>query len=50
MEQALQFFRTYEIWIYVILGVLALWQCEVRPHWEEYGAYFGMGAKQPRPR
>jgi hypothetical protein len=26
MEQVLQFFRVYEIWIYIILGVLILWQ------------------------
>jgi len=44
MEQALQFFRDYEIWIYVILGVLALWQIrKFALAWEELrGAFFGM--------
>lgn len=44
MEQALQFFRAYEIWIYVILGVLAVWQ--IRKFvlaWNELrGAFFGL--------
>ncbi len=44
MEQALQFFRDYEIWIYVLLGILAVWQ--VRKFglaWNELrGAFFGM--------
>ena len=44
MEQALQFFRAYEIWIYVILGVLALWQIrKFALAWEELrGAFFGL--------
>ena len=44
MEQALQFFRDYEIWIYVILGILALWQIrKFALAWEELrGAFFGM--------
>jgi hypothetical protein len=44
MEQALQFFRDYEIWIYVILGVLALWQIrKFALAWNELrGAYFGL--------
>jgi hypothetical protein len=44
MEQALQFFRDYEIWIYVILGALALWQIrKFSVAWEELrGAFFGM--------
>lgn len=44
MEQALQFFRAYEIWIYVILGVLAFWQVrKFALAWEELrGAFFGL--------
>jgi len=44
MEQALRFFRDYEIWIYVILGVLALWQVrKFALAWEELrGAFFGL--------
>ena len=44
MEQALQFFRNYEIWIYVILGVLALWQVrKFALAWDELrGAFFGL--------
>ena len=52
MEQALQFFYTYEIWIYVILGVLALWQ--VRKFvlaWEELrGAYFGLEREEAQSK
>jgi len=44
MEQVFQFFRAYEIWIYIILGILFLW--EIRKFilaWEELrGAFFGM--------
>jgi hypothetical protein len=44
MEEALQFFRTYEIWIYVVLGLFAIWQ--VRKFilaWDELrGAVFSM--------
>jgi hypothetical protein len=44
MAQVLQFFRAYEIWIYVILGVLAVWQVrKFALAWEELrGAFFGM--------
>jgi hypothetical protein len=44
MEQVLQFFRAYEIWIYIILGVLAVWQVrKFAIAWEELrGAFFGM--------
>jgi hypothetical protein len=44
MEQVLQFFRTYEIWIYIILGILAVWQVrKFALAWEELrGAFFGM--------
>jgi hypothetical protein len=44
MAEVLRFFRLYEIWIYIILGVLALWQ--IRKFvlaWEEVrGAAFGL--------
>jgi hypothetical protein len=44
MEEALQFFRTYEIWIYIVLGLFSLWQ--VRKFilaWDELrGAVFSM--------
>lgn len=44
MEEALQFLRTYEIWIYVVLGLFAIWQ--VRKFilaWDELrGAVFSM--------
>jgi hypothetical protein len=44
MEQALQFFRVYEIWIYVVLGVLAAWQIrKFAIAWNELrGAFFGL--------
>jgi hypothetical protein len=52
MEQALQFFRDYDIWIYIILGVLALWQ--VRKFglaWEELrGAFFGLEREAAQSR
>ena len=44
MEQVFQFFQAYEIWIYVTLGILILWQ--IRKFvlaWEELrGAFFGL--------
>mgnify|MGYP001125616929 CR=1 FL=1 len=44
MEEILRFFRTYETWIYLGLGILSLWQ--IRKFilaWEEVrGALFGM--------
>ncbi len=44
MEQILQFFRDYELWIYIILGILAIWQIrKFALAWEELrGAFFGM--------
>jgi hypothetical protein len=44
MEQALQFFRDYEIWIYVLLGLVGLWQVrKFALAWEELrGAFFGL--------
>lgn len=44
MAEVLRFFREYEIWIYIVLGVFAIWQ--IRKFviaWEEVrGAAFGM--------
>lgn len=52
MEQALQFFRVYEIWIYVILGILAFWQ--IRKFvlaWNELrGAFFGLEREAAQSR
>jgi hypothetical protein len=44
MAEVLRFFRSYEIWIYLILGVLALWQIrKFLIAWEEVrGAAFGL--------
>jgi hypothetical protein len=44
MEQVLQFFQAYELWIYIILGVLGIWQIrKFSMAWEELrGAFFGM--------
>ena len=52
MEQAFQFFRDYEIWIYVILGVLALWQVrKFALAWEELrGAFFGLEREAAQAR
>jgi len=52
MEQALQFFRDYEIWIYVILGVLALWQVrKFARAWDELrGAFFGLEREAAQSR
>lgn len=52
MEQALQFFRDYEIWIYVLLGILALWQVrKFALAWEELrGAYFGLEREAAQSR
>jgi hypothetical protein len=52
MEQALQFFRNYEIWIYIILGVLGLWQIwKFARAWEELrGAFFGMERESAQSR
>ena len=52
MDQILQFFRTYEVWIYIILGVLALWQIrKFALGWEELrGAFFGMEREAAQAR
>ena len=52
MEQALQFFRDYEIWIYVLLGILALWQVrKFALAWEELrGAFFGLEREAAQSR
>ncbi len=52
MEQALQFFRTYEIWIYVILGILGIWQVrKFALAWNELrGAFFGMEREAAQSR
>ena len=44
MEQVLRFFREYEIWIYILLGILTLWQVrKFALSWDELrGAYFGL--------
>jgi hypothetical protein len=52
MEQILQFFRDYELWIYIILGVLGLWQVWKFAHaWEELrGSFFGMEREAAQSR
>ena len=52
MEQALQFFRDYEIWIYVLLGLLALWQVrKFALAWDELrGAFFGLEREAAQSR
>jgi len=52
MEQALQFLRDYEIWIYIILGILALWQIrKFALAWEELrGAFFGLEREAAQSR
>jgi hypothetical protein len=52
MEPILQFFREYEIWVYIILGVLALWQIrKFALSWEELrGAFFGMEREAAQSR
>lgn len=52
MEEVLRFFRTYETWIYVILGILALWQIrKFAIAWEEVrGALFGMERESAQAR
>lgn len=52
MEQVLQFFRTYEIWIYILLGLLMLWQMrKFALAWEELrGAFFGMEREAAQSR
>ena len=52
MEQVFQFFRTYEIWIYITLGIMVLW--EIRKFilsWEELrGAFFGLEKEAAQSR
>lgn len=52
MEQVLQFFRANEIWIYIILGILAVWQVrKFALAWEELrGAFFGMEREAAQSR
>ncbi len=52
MEQALQFFRDYEIWIYVLVGILALWQVrKFALAWNELrGAFFGLEREAAQAR
>jgi hypothetical protein len=52
MEQVLQFFRAYEIWIYIILTVLVVWQIrKFAIAWEELrGAFFGMEREAAQSR
>jgi len=52
MEEALQFFKAYEFWIYVGLGLLALWQIrKFAIGWEELrGAVFGMERENAQAR
>ena len=52
MEQALQFFRDYEIWIYVLLGIFGLWQVrKFAIAWEELrGAFFGLEREAAQSR
>jgi hypothetical protein len=52
MEQVIQFFRTYEVWIYVLLGILMLWQIrKFALAWEELrGAFFGMEREAAQAR
>src|SRR4030066_1746712 len=52
MEQVFQYFRAYEIWIYVILGILVLWQIrKFGLAWEELrGAFCGMEREAAQSR
>jgi hypothetical protein len=52
MEQVLQFFRAYEIWIYVILGILGIWQIrKFALAWEELrGSFFGLEREAAQSR
>ena len=44
LEQTLRYLKTQEIWFYLVLGLLALWQIwKFSQAWDEYrGAAFGM--------
>jgi len=52
MEQALQFFRVYEVWIYVVLSILAVWQLrKFALAWNELrGALYGMEREAAQAR
>lgn len=52
MAEVIRFFRSYEIWIYIILGVLALWQIrKFTSGWEEVrGAAFGLEREAAQTR
>jgi hypothetical protein len=52
MDQVIRFFRTYEIWIYILLGILMLWQIrKFALAWEELrGAYFGLEREAAQSR
>jgi hypothetical protein len=52
MEEALRFFRDYEIWIYLGLGALAIWQLrKFALAWDEMrGALFGMERESAQGR
>lgn len=52
MDQVFQFFRAYEIWIYVILGLLILWHIrKFVSAWEELrGAFFGLEREAAQSR
>ena len=52
MEEVLRFFRTYETWIYVGLGLLALWQIrKFAIAWDEVrGTLFGMERESAQAR
>jgi hypothetical protein len=52
MEEVLRFFRTYEMWIYLGLGLLALWQIrKFGIAWDEVrGALFGLERESAQAR
>jgi hypothetical protein len=52
MEEVLRFFRTYEMWIYLGLGLLALWQIrKFALAWDEVrGSLFGMERESAQAR
>lgn len=52
MEETLRFFSEYEIWIYLVLGALALWQVrKFTVGWQELrGAGFGLERENAQAR
>ena len=52
MEEALRFFRVYEMWVYLGLGVLALWHLRkfILAWMELRGALFGMERESAQTR